>query len=92
METTTQEIVKVSAGTTATVAYECGFSDGNKKTVTIGSYAQNDIPTGLVTNIKAFNASPDADFVANFVSGEGGSFTGIAACTITAKTVNVLIG
>ena len=88
----TQEILKVSTGVTGTIGYECSFADGNKKTVNIGSYKLADIPSGLATNIKAFNQNPDSDFVANFVSAEGGSFTGITACTITAKNINVLIG
>lgn len=88
----TQEILKVATGVTGTIGYECSFADGNKKTVSIGSYKLSEIPETLATNIKAFNATPDADFVANFVSADGGSFTGITACTITAKNINVIIG
>lgn len=93
----TQEIVKATTGTTATISYEGAFADNTKKTVTIGSYDTNSLPqeATLKTNIQALNASisgGNADtFASNFVSTSGATCTGINACTITVTNINVLI-
>lgn len=88
--------VKATAGNTFTIGYDVSFADGNKKTVTIGSYASADLPAALTIkeNISNVNASISGGnlntFAQNFISGNGASAVGITACTITNKTITII--
>lgn len=88
----TQEIVKVTNGTTAIIAYECAFADSEKKTVSIGSFRTQDIPSDLKSRITTFNSNPATGFSGTFVSSaSGAAFTAITGATVTVKAITVLI-
>lgn len=86
--------LRAVTGTTATISYECAFADNTKKTVTVGSYRNADLPTtsALKTSITTFNAADThADFNATFVSPSGGAqFSKIEGCTVTVTNTNVI--
>lgn len=90
-------ILKATTGTTASIAYEVTFEDATKKTITVGSYRNQDLPTSqtLHNNIAAVNSSISSgsfdDFRATLISNDGAYAQAITGCTITVKNVGVLV-
>lgn len=90
-------ITKATSGQTATISYETTFADATKKTVTIGSFRNQDLPSAslLKTNIAAVNVSIGSgnlnDFSQNYLSSSGAYAQAITGCTITVKSVDVLV-
>lgn len=89
----TQETLRVKAGTTCSLGYECVFADTSKKTITIGSYRAQDIPSSatIKSNVESVNNGIGTwgDY---FTTSEGASLEKISGVTITVKAINVLIG
>lgn len=89
----TNEILRVTTGTSATIGYECAFSDNATKTVTVGSLRTSDVPANLASRVNNFNTSAEStDFPSIFVSPKtGANFTHIQGVTLTVKAISVLI-